>query len=125
MADSAMPQGWELMGLRCTSSGMAADARSDRWLAEACGPADGCVRVESHSAEDALQQLTTRLRDLPNGSLPPGLGLSGNRSDRQILVLRGELGPSRSPPGGLVKLEMRAQVFDVGMPARPVSREFR
>jgi hypothetical protein len=67
MADSAKPQGWELMGLRCTSSGRTADARSDRWLAEACGPADGCVRIESHSAEDALQQLTTRLRDLPNG----------------------------------------------------------
>jgi hypothetical protein len=66
MADSAKPHGWELMGLRCTSSVMAADARSDRWLAEACGPAEGCVRIESHSAEDALQQLTTRLRDLPH-----------------------------------------------------------
>jgi hypothetical protein len=67
MADAAKPDGWELMGLRCTSTGLATAARSDRWLAEACGPADGCVRIESHSAEDALQQLTTRLRDLPHG----------------------------------------------------------
>jgi hypothetical protein len=67
MADAAKPLGWELMGLRCTSIGLAPAVRTDRWLAEACGPADGCVRVESHSAEDALQQLTTQLRDLPNG----------------------------------------------------------
>ena len=67
MADAAKPDNWELMGLRCTSSGLAPAARSDRWLAEACGPADGCVRVESHTAEDALQQLTGRLRALPNG----------------------------------------------------------
>ena len=66
MADAAKPDDWELMGLRCTASGLAPDARSDRWLAEACGPADGCVRVESHTAEDALQQLTGRLRALPN-----------------------------------------------------------
>jgi hypothetical protein len=67
MADAAKPPDWELMGLRCTSSGLAPDSRSDRWLAEACGPADGCVKVESHSAEDALQQLTGRLRALPEG----------------------------------------------------------
>jgi hypothetical protein len=67
MADAAKPPDWELMGLRCMSSGMAPASRSDRWLAEACGPQDGCVKVESHSAEDALQQLTSQLRALPDG----------------------------------------------------------
>ena len=66
MADAAKPHDWVLMGLRCTSTGLATTDRSGTWLAEACGPADGCVRVASHSAEDALQQLTGRLRALPN-----------------------------------------------------------
>jgi hypothetical protein len=66
MADAAKPDGWELMGLRCTSAVLATDPLSDRWVAEACGPADGCIRVESHSAEDALQLLNARLRGLPN-----------------------------------------------------------
>ena len=71
MADAAKPHDLELMGLRCISTGLATAVSPDTWLAEACGPADGCVRVESHSAEDALQQLTGRLRALPSHSHDP------------------------------------------------------
>lgn len=61
-AQAATPSGWRLEGLRCTSTGLAPDQRGDRWLAEACGPAGACVRVEDAEPDRALHRLARRLR---------------------------------------------------------------
>jgi hypothetical protein len=60
--EAALPAGWRLEGLRCTSTGLAAEQRGDRWLAEACGPEGACVKVESGQPEQALAALTDTIR---------------------------------------------------------------
>ncbi len=62
--EAAKPPSWELVGLRSTSTGLRPEQRSERWLAEACGPDDGCIRVEASTGEDALLKLTLKLRQL-------------------------------------------------------------
>ncbi len=63
-AEAAKPSTWHLVGLRCTSTGIHPKQRSDRWLAEVCGPEDGCIRVEAATGEEALLQLTVKLKRL-------------------------------------------------------------
>lgn len=60
-AHAALPAGWRLEGLRCTSTGLAPEQRGDRWLAEACGPNDACVKVEREEPEQALAELATEV----------------------------------------------------------------
>lgn len=58
---AALPDGWRLEGLRCTSTGLAPNQRDDRWRAEACGPEGACVTVESDAPEGALLTLRDRV----------------------------------------------------------------
>jgi hypothetical protein len=58
----ALPPGWRLEGLRCTSTGLAPEQRGDRWLAEACGPRGACVKVEMGEPAQALAALTEKVR---------------------------------------------------------------
>ena len=66
-AAAALPPGWRLQGLRCTSTGLAPEERDDRWLAEACGPDGACVRLEHSEPEAALAELADRLRRIRTG----------------------------------------------------------
>ena len=61
-AQAALPPGWRLEGLRCTSTGLAPEQRGDGWLAEACGPGGGCLKVERAEPEQALESLTDQLQ---------------------------------------------------------------
>lgn len=63
-AASALPAGWRLEGLRCTSTGLSPSQRADDWIAEACGPNDACVQVESSDPQQALATLTQRLAEI-------------------------------------------------------------
>jgi hypothetical protein len=60
-AQEALPRGWRLEGLRCTSTGLAPDQRGDQWMAEACGPGSACLKVESGEPDQALAALTEQL----------------------------------------------------------------
>ncbi|HEX3219017.1 MAG TPA: hypothetical protein VHU77_03150 [Candidatus Limnocylindria bacterium] len=61
--EASLPQGWFLEGIRCASSGLSPDQRSERWVAEACGPAGECeIVTDSSSPEEALEALAARLR---------------------------------------------------------------
>lgn len=62
--EAALPAGWRLEGLRCTSTGLAPQERGDRWLAEACGPNGACVKVEGGQPEEALAALTDTVRGM-------------------------------------------------------------
>jgi hypothetical protein len=62
-AMAAKPSDWALMGIRCTSTGLAPADRSDGWIAEACGPSGACLTAEARSPEDALLALTVQLRE--------------------------------------------------------------
>jgi hypothetical protein len=63
-AASALPAGWRLEGLRCSSTGLSPSQRGDDWIAEACGPDDACIRIQSSDPQDALATLTRKLVDL-------------------------------------------------------------
>jgi hypothetical protein len=56
-AEAALPSGWQLDGLRCSSTGLLAEERSDEWIAVAVA-ADGTERAaraaDPHAALDAL-----------------------------------------------------------------------
>ena len=69
-AEDALPIGWRLNGLQCASTGLAIDLRSRRWVAEACGPNEECLRLDRETPEGALLALTVHLREL-----------DGNRSE--------------------------------------------
>ncbi|HEU5326355.1 MAG TPA: hypothetical protein VFV59_10775 [Candidatus Limnocylindria bacterium] len=60
-AAAALPAGWRLEGLRCTSTGLDPSQRGDGWLAEACGPGDECIKVGARDPLDALVTLAERL----------------------------------------------------------------
>ena len=62
-AEAALPQGWFLQGIRCASTGLSVDQRSELWVAEACGPAGECEIVDARSSpQRALEKLAARLR---------------------------------------------------------------
>ena len=61
-AAASLPPGWELGGLRCASTGLAPEDRSEEWIADATGPGG---RKEKHQAADpiaALDGLTSLVR---------------------------------------------------------------
>jgi hypothetical protein len=60
----ALPTGWRLKGLRCASTGLKPELRSERWMAEACGPNGRCVRLENESPHHALGTLAAQLRQV-------------------------------------------------------------
>jgi hypothetical protein len=60
-AQDRLPIGWQLDGLRCASTGMAADQRSGDWVAVAIGP-EGQER--SCLASDPFQALNGLAADL-------------------------------------------------------------
>jgi len=49
-----LPDGWMLDGLRCASTGLSAESRSDEWIAVAAGPSG---ERRSHRASDAMSAL--------------------------------------------------------------------
>lgn len=58
---AALPAGWRLDGLRCASTGLDAALRSERWIAEACGPLGECLRLEAATPEGALLRLAASI----------------------------------------------------------------
>jgi hypothetical protein len=61
--EAALPPGWWLQGIRCASTGLAPEQRSDRWIAEARGPAGECEVVDDAAPEAALAQLAKQVRN--------------------------------------------------------------
>jgi len=59
--DAAMPLGWHLDSLRCASTGLAPEQRSDRWLAVAIGPHGEKVEAEDGEPVAALEALARLL----------------------------------------------------------------
>jgi len=65
-----MPLGWHLDSLRCASTGLAPEQRSDRWVAVAVGPAGEKVEAEAGEpvgALGALARLLVPIRGTMNG----------------------------------------------------------
>ena len=54
---SALPEGWSLDGLRCASTGLAEDERSDEWIAVAVRPAGEERRARAAESVAALEGL--------------------------------------------------------------------
>ena len=59
--EAAMPLGWHLDSLRCTSTGLAPEQRSDRWVAVAVGPHGEKVEAEGGEPVSALAALARLL----------------------------------------------------------------
>ncbi len=53
-APAALPPDWELDGLRCASTGLSPEERSEEWIAVTIGPASQEIQ---HRAEDPLAAL--------------------------------------------------------------------
>lgn len=53
-AQSRLPDGWMLDGLRCAAAGIADEASPDEWVATAVGPVG---EMRSHHASDAVSAL--------------------------------------------------------------------
>ncbi len=60
-AERALPPGWRLDGLRCQSTGLAEEQRSEAWRAVARGPAGEEVSGLGASPLDALEDLARKL----------------------------------------------------------------
>jgi len=58
---AAMPLGWHLDSLRCASTGLAAEQRSDGWVAVAVGPAGEKLEAEGGEPVAALGALARLL----------------------------------------------------------------
>jgi hypothetical protein len=52
-----LPEGWAIDGLRCASTGLAEEARSDDWVAMAAGPAGEERTCRATDAVEALEGL--------------------------------------------------------------------
>lgn len=52
-----MPAHWRLDSLRCGSTGMTPQARSERWIAVAIGPTGAELTADGLTAESALAAL--------------------------------------------------------------------
>lgn len=57
--EERLPPGWRLDGLRCASTSLAPEDRSEEWVAVAIGPADETRRFRAANPDDALRGLTT------------------------------------------------------------------
>lgn len=55
--ERALPDGWQLDGLRCASEGLAPEQRSDDWIAVAVGPDGEERRVRASDPIAALDGL--------------------------------------------------------------------
>jgi len=55
--EAALPDGWQLDGLRCASEGLAPDQRSDDWIAVARGPDGEERQVRASDPFAALEGL--------------------------------------------------------------------
>lgn len=69
-AEAAMPIGWRMDSLRCASTGLAPEQRSDAWVAVAAGPHGEKVEaqgIEPVAALTALSGLLQRLRGPMSG----------------------------------------------------------
>jgi hypothetical protein len=54
---AALPEGWTLDGLRCASTGLGSEERSDDWIAVAVGPDGEERRARALEPTDALEGL--------------------------------------------------------------------
>ena len=63
-ADTAasLPPGWELGGLRCASTGLTPEDRSEEWIAVATGPDGLEVKHQATEPRDALEGLVPLMR---------------------------------------------------------------
>jgi hypothetical protein len=59
---SRLPEGWELSGLRCASTGLGPDQRSEEWIAVATGPEGEELRHQSADPVTALRGLVADTR---------------------------------------------------------------
>lgn len=66
---AALPEGWVLKGLRCASTGLDPDQRSDDWMTLAVGPGGAERQAQAPQPIEALealaQQLSTERRSAP------------------------------------------------------------
>lgn len=60
--EAAMPRPWRLDSLRCASTGLAAEERSERWVAVALDAAGHVAEAEAASPEEALDALVQAVR---------------------------------------------------------------
>jgi hypothetical protein len=67
-ADTAasLPPGWELGGLRCASTGLTPEDRSEEWIVIATGPDGLEVKHQAAEPRDALEGLLPLLRGAAN-----------------------------------------------------------
>jgi len=56
-----VPEGWMLDGLRCASTGLGVDERSDDWIAVAAGPGSQEREARAGDPLDALAPLASSL----------------------------------------------------------------
>ena len=63
--EAALPAGWRLEGLRCASTGLAMDQRSDEWHAVAHGPNGGELIGRGIEPAAALADLAARIAQEP------------------------------------------------------------
>jgi hypothetical protein len=61
MTDAALPDGWRLDGLRCQSTGLEPDQRSDAWRAVAVGPGKEAIIAEGSRPADAIAALVRQV----------------------------------------------------------------
>ncbi len=57
VTQARLPEGWTLDGLRCASSGLGVDERSDDWIAVALGPGSGEREARASDPLEALAAL--------------------------------------------------------------------
>ena len=56
--EERLPPGWRLDGLRCASTGLAREDRSEEWVAAAVGPRDEVRTCRAAEPDEALRGLT-------------------------------------------------------------------
>lgn len=56
--EEQLPSGWRLDGLRCASTGLAPEDRSEDWVAVAIGPGDETRSCRAAEPHEALRGLT-------------------------------------------------------------------
>jgi len=60
--EAALPVGWRLDGLRCTSAGLELNQRAEGWRAVAVGPSREEVVADGDSPDSALASLLAEFR---------------------------------------------------------------
>jgi hypothetical protein len=63
-AEAALPLGWHLDSLRCASTGLTPEQRSETWVAVAAGPGGEELNAEGQEPVAALNALTRLLQQL-------------------------------------------------------------